>query len=317
MLTSTWESRPKLRTPARSSPRRCCRMRRTVAASLSSALWTLADRSAATSKDCRLGVVWTWNPAREAVSKSTIKRRSPSESRARTRGSGGGKTRQMATMMPSARTPAPRNRGRVSSKPTVEGQPFGRHDAECGERDPGPDLELTVMRCLNGGGPGGGKGETVGGFELRDRVRKQVDAEPGPLDLARNDLLHGVDAGDISVAEGRDRSQGDRAAVSVQSDHVDRGRARFGHDRHRLVGMETVARYARRQHPFAQVLRQDGKRDTQRQVGFVQVEAKEHLPERLLANKHKWRLLAGDQRPAERRLPQVLASRHVHVLQVH
>src|SRR5436309_6837253 len=264
-------------------------MRRTVAASLSSALWTLADRSAATSKDCRLGVVWTWNPAREAVSKRTIRRRRPSESRARPSDSGGGKTRQMPTMMPSARMPAPRNRGRVSSKPTVEGQPFGRHDAERGERDPGPDLELAVMGCLNGSGPGGGKGETGGRFEVRDRVRKQVDAEPGPLDLARDDLLHGVDAGDISVAEGRDRSRGDRAAISVRSDHVDRGRARFGHDRHRLVRMKTVARDARRQHPLAQVLRQDGEGDPQWQVGFVQVEAKEHLPKRLLANKDKWR----------------------------
>src|ERR1700693_5837590 len=97
-----------------------------MAASLSSALCTLADRSAATSSDCWLGVVWTWKPASEAVSSSTISVRSPRDRRARRGGNGGGKRRQMATMTASARTPAPRERGGGSLKPPVGGQALRR-----------------------------------------------------------------------------------------------------------------------------------------------------------------------------------------------
>src|SRR5213593_1811800 len=288
MLTSTWESRPKLRTPARSSPRRCCRIRRTVAASVSSALWTLAERSAATSKDWRLGVVWIWNPASDAVIKRTISTRRPSENRARPRGSGGGKIRQMATMIASARTPAPRKRGRVSSKPTVEGQPLGRHDAQRGQCDPGPDLELAMMRRLDCRRASGREGQTVWGFQLRDRIGKKIDAEPGALRFASNQLLDGVGAGHVGVAEGRDRSRCDRAAAAIRPDHAHSRCPGLGHDRDRLVGVETVARDARRQHPLAQVLRQDRERDPQRQVGFMQVEAEQYPAERVLANENEW-----------------------------
>ena len=148
MLTSTWGSRPKLSTPARSSPCRCCRMRRTVVASLSRALCTLAERSAATSSDWLLGEVCTWKPARDAVSRV----RTPSERRARPRDNGGGKTRQAATITASATTPAPKNRGRVISKPTVKGQPLGGDDPQRGQRDPRPDFQLPRMGCLDGGG---------------------------------------------------------------------------------------------------------------------------------------------------------------------
>src|SRR2546426_12385987 len=151
MLTSTWGSRPKLSTPARLSTWRCCKIRRTAAASLSSALCTLAERSATTSNDWADGVVCTWNPASAALKSSTITARRPSEIRARGGANGGGKNRQMATITTSARAPAPRRRGRVSSKPTGEGQPLGRHDGERGERDPWPDLELAAVGALRDG----------------------------------------------------------------------------------------------------------------------------------------------------------------------
>src|SRR5437879_2970157 len=137
-------------------------MPRTMAASLSSALCTLADRSAATSNDCLLGVVWTWMPASDAVSSSTISVRRLSERRARLGGNGGGKTRQMTTMIASASTPAPRNRGRVTSKPTVEGQPFGRHDGERRQGDPPPDLQLAAVGRLDGDCPRWCQRKTVG-----------------------------------------------------------------------------------------------------------------------------------------------------------
>src|SRR5690348_17979118 len=96
--------------------------------------------------------------------------RRPSERRARRGGNGGGKKRQVATMTASARTPAPRNRGRVTSKPTVEGQPFGRHDRERRQRNPRPDLELASVGGLDANRPRWWQRQPVGRFELRDRV---------------------------------------------------------------------------------------------------------------------------------------------------
>src|SRR4029077_16214480 len=204
MLTSTCGSRPKLSTPARLSPCRCCRTRRTVAASLSNALCTLAERSATTSSDWAVGVVWTWRPASAAVRSNTIRVRSPSELRARRGGNGGGKKRQMATMMTSASTPAPRKRGRVTSKPTVKGQPFGRHDGKRRQRDPRPDLELARMGRLDNTRPGRRQRQAVGWLQLRNRVRKQVHAEPRALHLAGDGLLDGVQAGQVCIPEGGD-----------------------------------------------------------------------------------------------------------------
>src|SRR5438094_9752893 len=215
MLTSTWGSRPKLSTPARFSPCRCCRIRRTAAASLSSALCTLAERSATTNKDCEAGVVCTWKPASAALKSSTIRVRSPSEIRARRRANGGGKKRQMETMTSSARTPAPRRRGRVSSKPTVEGQPLGRHDGERRKRDPRPDLELALMGRLRDRRSGWRQGEPIRWFQLRDGFGEQVHAEPGAVPLSRDGLLHGVEAGGISIAEGRYRGCGEWAAAAI------------------------------------------------------------------------------------------------------
>src|SRR3984893_4804070 len=111
-------------------------------------------------------------PASDAVSRSTISVRRPSEIRARRGDNGGGKKRQTATMISSARTPAPRKRGRVTSKPTVKGQPFGRHDAEGGQCDPRPDLELATVRRLRGRRSRRRKREPVWGLELRDRIGK-------------------------------------------------------------------------------------------------------------------------------------------------
>src|SRR2546426_1167109 len=218
MLTSTWGSRPKLSTPARLSTWRCCKIRRTAAASLSSALCTLAERSATTSNDWADGVVCTWNPASAALKSSTITARRPSEIRARRGANGGGKNRQMATITTSARAPAPRRRGRVSSKPTVEGQPLGRHDGERGERDPWPDLELAVVGRLRDGRSCWRQREPIGWFELRDGVREQIHAEPGALELACDGLLHGVEAGGICIAERRDRRSGERAAAAGRPD---------------------------------------------------------------------------------------------------
>src|ERR1700693_5294806 len=185
-----------------------------MAASLSSALCTLADRSAATSSDCWLGVVWTWKPASEAVSSSTISVRSPRDRRARRGGNGGGKRRQMATMTASARTPAPRKRGRVSSKPTVEGQPFSRDHSKRRQRDPRPDLQLAAVGGLDGDRPRWGQRQPIRRLQLRDRIGEKIDAEPGALHLAGNHLLDGVEAGRIGFGEGGDRAGRQRAAAA-------------------------------------------------------------------------------------------------------
>src|SRR2546426_3363758 len=261
MLTSTWGSRPKLSTPARLSPWRCCKIRRTAAASLSSALCTLAERSATTSNDWADGVVCTWNPARAALKSSTITARRPSEIRARRGANGGGKNRQMATITTSARAPAPRRRGRVSSKPTVEGQPLGRHDGERGERDPWPDLELAVVGRLRDGRSRWRQREPVGRFELRDGVGEQIHAEPGALDLAGDDLLHGVEAGGICIGERRDRRRRERAAAAVRPDDGYGRCTSLGHDRDGLVRVEAVTGDAGREQPLTQVLDQDGEGD--------------------------------------------------------
>src|ERR1700674_1737538 len=294
MFTSTWGSRPKLRTPARLSPCRCCRMRRTAAASLSSALCTLAERSATTSSDWADGVVWTWKPASAAVSSSTIRVRSPSEMRARRGGKGGGKKRQIATMMTSASTPAPRKRGRVRSKPTVEGQPLGGHDGQRRERDPGPDLELAWMGRLHHARPGRRQCQAVGWLELRNGIGKQVHAEPGALHLAGDDLLDGVQARQIRIPEGGDGRGCDWATAAVRADHGDGGRSCFRHDRHRFVRMEAVAGDAGGQQPLTQVLDQDRKRDTQWEVRLMQIEADQHLPKRLIADEDQGRLQAAE-----------------------
>src|SRR5438876_653095 len=115
--------------------------------------------------------------------------RRPSDNLARRGDNGGGKRRQMATMTASARTPAPRNRGRLTSKPTVEGQPFGGDYRERRQRDPRPDLELASVRGLDGDRPRWWQRQPVGRLELRDRVGEQIHAEPRALHLARDHLL--------------------------------------------------------------------------------------------------------------------------------
>src|SRR5438876_3211083 len=316
MLTSTWGSRPKLSTPARFSPCRCCRIRRTAAASLSSALCTLAERSATTNKDCEAGVVCTWKPASAALKSSTIRVRSPSEIRARRRANGGGKNRQMAMMTSSATTPAPRRRGRVSSKPTVEGQPLGRHDGERRERDPWPDLELALMGRLHDGRPDWRQSEPIRRFQLRDGLGEQVHAEPGALQLSGDGLLHDVEAGWIRIAEGRDRARGERAPAVIRPGDGHRRRTGLGHDRDGFVRMEAMAWNAGRQQPLTQVLDEDGEGNPQRQVGLVQIEPDQHLPEWLIADEHERRLQAADERPAKCRTPEILAAGDVDILQV-
>src|SRR5260370_15127858 len=281
----------------RSSPLRCGSMARTVAASLSNALCTLAETSATTSSDWEDGAVCTWNPARDAVRSTTISVRNPSERRARLGGSGGGKNRQIATMMTSATTPAPRKRGRVTSKPTVEGQPLGRHDRKRRERDPGPDLEQAAVGRLDGRGPSRRQRQAVRGLELRNRIRKKIDAEPGALDFPGDALLRGVQAGKIRVRERGDRCGRQRATAAVRPDHTDGRGSRLGDDRDGLVRMEAVARNARGQHPLAQVLHEDGKRDPQRQVRFVEIEAQQYLPERLRGGQHQGGRLGASPRP--------------------
>src|SRR5438270_1042119 len=316
MLTSTCGSRPKLSTPARSWPLRWVRMRRTAVASLSSELCTLADRSAATSNAWFGGRVSTWRPARARVSKATISTRSASETRERPADSGGGNTRQMRTISARAKTPAPTSRGRVSSKPTVEGQPFGGDDAQGGQRDPGPDLQLARMRRLHGGRPGWRKGQTVRRLELRDRVREQIDGEPGWLDFAADRLLDRIEAGWVGVRERADRARGERAPAAIRTDDAHGGRAGIRNDGHRFIRMKTAARHAGRQHPLAEVLDEDGKRDPQRQIRLVDVEAEERLADGFIAHHHQRRLQARDQRPAKGRLAQVLAAGDMDVLQV-
>src|ERR1700681_3029217 len=316
MLTSTWGSRPKLSTPARLSPCRCCRIRRTATASLSSAVFPLGERVATTSSGWAEGGVWTWKPASAAVSSSTITVRMPSEMRALPTGNGGGNTRQMATMTTSARTPAPRNRGRVSSNPTVEGQPFGHHNAESCQGDPRPDLELAVVGRLHRRRSRRRKREPVGWLELRNRIRKQVHTEPGALYLAGDDLLHGVEARGIRVAERRDRSGCDRPPAGVRPDHAHRRRAGLRHDRDGLVGMEAVTGDAGGQEPLTQVLDEDSRGDPKMEVGLVQIQANQHLTKRLVAREHERCLQTADQGPAEGRAAQVLTAGDVNVLQV-
>src|SRR2546427_10722253 len=284
MLTSIWGSRPKLSTPARLSPCRCCRIRRTAAASLSSALCTLAERSATTSSDCEAGVVCTWNPASAALMSSTISAGRQSEIRARRAGNGGGKKRQMATMTTSARTPAPRRMGRVSSKPAVEGQPLGRHDGERGERDPWPDLELAVVGRLRDGRSCWRQREPIGWFELRYGVREQIHAEPGALELACDGLLHGVEAGGICIAERRDRRSGERAAAAVRPDGGYCRCTGFGPDGDGLVRMGAVAGGAGRPQPLTQVLHEDGEGDPQRQGGPGRLGPGQHLAGQAIAD---------------------------------
>src|SRR6202011_3661353 len=291
-------------------------MRRTVAASLSNALCTLAERSATTSSDWGVGVVWTCKPASAAVSSSTIRVRSPNEMRARRGGSGGGKKRQIAMMMSSASTPAPSSRGRLTSKPTVEGQPLGRHDGKRRERDPRPDLELAAMGRLHDGRPRRRQRQAVGWLELRNRIRKQIHAEPGAIHLAGDDLFDGVEAGQVGFAERRNGRGRDGPAAAVRPDHGHRRCTRLGHDGDGFVRMEAVAGDAGRQQPLTEVLHQDRKRDAQREVGLMEIEADQHLTKGLVADEDERRLQAADQRPAECRAAQVLAAGDVDVLQV-
>src|SRR6266851_232162 len=154
-------------------------MRWIVASSVSCALLTLAERSATTIKDCEDGLVCSSKPARAPVSSTTIRTLSPSEVRARRGESGGAKRRQMTMIAASATTPAPKKMGRVSSKPTMECQPFDDDDGKRDQRDPGPDLELASVddmcsRCVLGRR----ERESFDWLELRDLLRKEIDGEP-------------------------------------------------------------------------------------------------------------------------------------------
>src|SRR5712691_1435864 len=117
-------------------------------------------------KDCVAGVVCSSNPARAPVSRTTISTRRPSEILARRGASGGARRSQMMTIAASANAPAPKKRGRVRSKPTVEGQPFDHDDTKRDEGDPGPDLERAVMRGRSSSRAGERQRETFGRFEL-------------------------------------------------------------------------------------------------------------------------------------------------------
>ena len=48
----------------------------------------------------------------------------------------------------------------------------------------------------------------------------------------------------------------------------------------------------------------------------MKIEPNQYLPERLVANQNQRRLQAADERPAERRVPKILAAGDVDVLQV-
>src|SRR5437773_10565985 len=112
-------------------------MARTMAVSRSMALCVLAERSARTMTDCSGGEVWNSKPASAPVRSRTMRTRRPSDIRARHGGRGGARRHQTKTTAASAIAPAPRKRGRVSSKPTVEGEPFGEEHDEGDEGDPG------------------------------------------------------------------------------------------------------------------------------------------------------------------------------------
>ena len=149
--------------------------------------------------------------------------------------------------------------------------------------------------------------------DVRELLLREVDPDQ---DTAADRLGHRVDAERVRIGEARDPGGGQRPAAAVGAQHGDRLPARLGHDGHCLVRVEAVARHAGRQHPFRQVLHQDGKGDPEREVGLVEVEAHQHLAERLIADQEQRRLRAGQERAAEARAAQVLAAGDVDVLQV-
>src|ERR1700694_4393279 len=102
--------------------------------------------------DCEDGVVCSSKPASAPVSSTTIRTLSPRDVRARRGDGGGANRRQMRMTAPSATAPAPKKMGRVSSKPTVECQPFDHDHAQRKQRDPWPDLELAVVDDMCGDG---------------------------------------------------------------------------------------------------------------------------------------------------------------------
>src|SRR5260221_8381330 len=107
--------------------------------------------------------------------------RSPNEVCARRRSNGGRRRSQMTTIATSASTPAPTKRGRVSSKPTMERQPFDDDDAEGDQCDPGPDLELPLMKGMGGRrGVDRRQGQKFGRLELGDLLGGEIDCEPRP-----------------------------------------------------------------------------------------------------------------------------------------
>src|SRR6202022_2317064 len=127
----------------------------------------LAERSAATTSVCNEGEVCSSNPASAAVSNTMMRARRPSEARPRHGASGGLRRSQMMMTAASATTPAPKKRGRVSSKPTMECHPFEHDEAERGQYDPGPDLKHAAMSCVNVHGVvQRRKSEAIGRLEL-------------------------------------------------------------------------------------------------------------------------------------------------------
>jgi len=129
-------------------------------------------------------------------------------------------------------------------------------------------------------------------------------------------LLDHVKTRWIRIGKCRNRPGRQQAAAAIRANNRDVCRSRLGHDGDRLVGMKAVAGDAGWQHPLTKVLHENRKGDPQRQVRLVQVESDQDLPERLIANQDQRRLKAADERPAKRRISQVLASGDVDVLQV-
>src|SRR5450759_1533605 len=147
----------------------------------------------------------------------------------------------MIAIAASATSPAPRKRGRVKSKPTVESQPLEHDQTECGKRDPGPDLELAAVDRVDGDRVVVRRQcDAVGWLELGDLVREEIHCEPRPVRFPGYSLLARVEAGQVGLAKGGDRTAGQRSTAAVRPHDGDGGGACLRDDRHGLVGMKAV-----------------------------------------------------------------------------
>src|SRR5258706_5087360 len=124
----------------------------------------------------------------------------------------------MTAIAASAMIPAPKNRGRVRSKPTMKSQPFEDDQAKRAEGNPRPDLELAAMDGVDRDRAADRRQrEAVGGLEPGDLFREEIDGEPGSVGLSHRNLLDCVETYQVRIAERRKRAPGERATAAVRS----------------------------------------------------------------------------------------------------